>query len=139
MNPSTVSTPCPRSSANCRNGGSAFRGVSGVTLLMLVSMVLATSPAVGGGQAAMAVGEQVRIAESRLPRSGQQTLTESLEVRKNKANHETRPGACVVLVRDACGAHHGGLTVLAVENRERPRVGSLVRDALLSLPPPVLA
>lgn len=106
---------------------------------MLVSMVLATSPAVGGGKAAIAVGEQVRIAESRLPRSGQQTVTESLEVRKNKANHETRPGACQSVAISASATHHGDLAVRVVENRERPRVGSLVRDALLSLPPPVLA
>lgn len=106
---------------------------------MLVSMVLATSPAVGGGKATMAVGEQVRIAESRLPRSGVQTVSESLQVRKDKAHQETRPGACAVVAMNASVARHGDLAIKTVENRERPRVGSLVRDALLSLPPPMAA
>lgn len=103
---------------------------------MLVSMVLATSPAVGGVKATMAVGEQVRMAESRLPRSGQQTVTESLRVRKDTTNHETRPGVCLPGVAAAYTTRHDVLTAEMMEDRERPRVGSLVRDALLSLPPP---
>jgi hypothetical protein len=114
-------------------------GVSGVTLLMLVTLVLTTSPALGKARDAVSSAQPLQDLTA-APRIGNPRAEPRIGGRREQASRETRPSSGEAITQPAAAIDKSGFLA------ESPRIPSgdsdpaptaRIRVALLNLPPPL--